>query len=61
MVHRFEADVERMADVLALIHSLADTRDTSSFTPEETLAEIARLARSALVSATPADHRLATT
>jgi hypothetical protein len=59
-VNRLEAAVERMADVLALIHSLSDTWDTSPFTSEETLAEIARLARSALVSATPAAPRLAT-
>jgi hypothetical protein len=60
-VHRLEADVERMADVLALIHSLADERVAPPFTAEETLTEIARLARAALVGATPPDARLRTT
>ncbi|QNB15216.1 hypothetical protein [Paraburkholderia tropica] len=43
-----------MADVLALIVTLADS-DPAPFTPADTLTEIARLGRAALIGATPPD------
>jgi hypothetical protein len=54
-VRRLEAGVERMADVFALIVTLADTEPVP-FMPAETLNEIARLGRAALVGATPPEH-----
>jgi len=57
-VRRLEADNERMTEALTLIATMGEDRPPH-LTHEQWLSEIARLARAALVSATPADPRLA--